>query len=89
MILGRYYIRNVYPQSLNHFTRNDFGQVWYPQCLLAVAWKLYLQWLWVGIIPAMFTRSRLTTLPAMILGRNYTCNVYPQSLNNFTRNDFG
>ena len=36
----------------------------------------------------MFTRSRLTTLPAMILGKNYTRNVYPQSLYNFTRNDF-
>ena len=35
----------------------------------------------------MFTRSRL--LPAMILGRYYTRNVYPQSLNNFTRNDLG
>ena len=37
----------------------------------------------------MFTRSRLTTLPAMILGSYYTRNVYPQLLNNFTRNDFG
>ena len=37
----------------------------------------------------MFTRSRLTTLPAMILGTYYTRNVYPQVLNNFTRNDFG
>ena len=37
----------------------------------------------------MFTRSRLTTLPAMILGKYYTSNVYPQSLNHFTRNDFG
>ena len=37
----------------------------------------------------MFTRSRLITLPAMIKGRNYTRNVYPQSLHNFTRNDFG
>ena len=36
----------------------------------------------------MFTRSHLTTLPAMILGKFYTRNVYPQSLNNFTRNDF-
>ena len=62
-----YYTRNVYPQWLNNFTRNDF---------------------WVGIIPAMFTRSHLTTLPAMILNRYYTRNVYPQSLNNFTRNDF-
>ena len=37
----------------------------------------------------MFTRSRLTTLPAIIMGRYYTRNVYQQSLNNFTRNDFG
>ena len=37
----------------------------------------------------MFTRSRLTTLPAMILGRYYTRNVYPQSLNNFTHKHFG
>ena len=37
----------------------------------------------------MFTRSRLTTLPTKILGRYYTRNVYPQSRNNFTRNDFG
>ena len=69
MILGKFYTRNVYPQSLHNFTRNDFG--------------------YVRIIPAMFTRSRLRTLPAMILGRYYTRNVYPQSLNNFTRNDFG
>ena len=38
---------------------------------------------------AMFTRSRLTTLLEMILGRYHTRNVYPQSLNNFTGNDFG
>ena len=44
MISGRYYTRNVYPQSLTNFTHNDF---------------------WVGITPAMFTHSRLTTLPAM------------------------
>ena len=37
----------------------------------------------------MFTRSHLTTLPAMILGRYYTRNVYLQSHNNFTRNDLG
>ena len=37
----------------------------------------------------MFTRSHLTTLPAMILGRYETRNVNPQSLNNFTRNDLG
>ena len=36
----------------------------------------------------MFTRSRFTTLPAKILDRYYTNNVYPQSLDNFTRNDF-
>ena len=67
MILGRFYTRNVYPQSLTNFTHNDF---------------------WVGITPAMFTHSRLTTLPAMSLGRYHTRNVYPQSLNNFTHNDF-
>ena len=37
----------------------------------------------------MFTRSRLTTLPAMILGSNYTYNIYAKLLNNFTRNDIG
>ena len=89
MILGKFYTRNVYPQSLNNFTRNDFGYVLYPQCLPAVALQLYPQWFWVGIIPATFSRNRLTTLASMILGRCYTRNVYPQSLNNFTRNDYG
>ena len=37
----------------------------------------------------MFTHSRLTTLPAMILGWYYTRNVFPQSHNNFTRNELG
>ena len=37
MILGKFYTRNVYPQSLHNFTRNDFGYVLYPQCLPAVA----------------------------------------------------
>ena len=32
----------------------------------------------------MFTRSRLTTFPAMILGRYNIRNVYPQSLNHFS-----
>ena len=31
----------------------------------------------------MFTRTRLTTLPVMILGGYYTHNVYLQSLYNF------
>ena len=66
-----------------------FGLVLYPQCLPAVTKQLYPQWFLVGIIPVMFTRSRLTTLPAMILSRHYTRNVYPQSLNNFTHKDFG
>ena len=37
----------------------------------------------------MFNRSRLKTLPLMILDSCYTQNVSPQSLNNFTGNDFG
>ena len=37
MILGKFYTRNVYPQSLHNFTRNDFGYELYPQCLPAVA----------------------------------------------------
>ena len=36
----------------------------------------------------MFSRSQ-TTLPAMILDSYNTRNVYSQSLNNFTRNEFG
>ena len=42
----------------------------------------------VGIIPAMFTRSHLTTLPAIIMDKYHTINVYPQLLNNFIRNGF-
>ena len=65
-----------------YYTRNV-----YPQSLNNFTRNDYPQS--VRIIPAMFTRSRLTILPAMILGRYYTRNVYPQSLNNFTRNYFG
>ena len=36
----------------------------------------------------MFTRSQLTISPAIIFGRYYTRNIYPQLLKNFIHNDF-
>ena len=61
MILGRFYTRNVYPQLLNNFTRNDLVGI-----IPTVAYNFTRNDLGKGIIPAMFTRSRLTTFPAMI-----------------------
>ena len=79
MILGGDHTRNVYPQSRDNFTSNDFSKNHtrnvYPQSLNNFTGNDFgynVQ----GTIPAMFTNSRLTTLLAMILGTMYhTRNV--------------